>query len=122
MLGYSQLKPLDAALIIVALSLVWTLYRAHKDKNGLRHFNLFDLIMENGRVSRLASVFIGGTLVVSWIMVRLTLDGKMTEGYLGLYFAGVITPIVTKLFSPPPAPGVKTVEESKKTTTTVEAT
>lgn len=111
----------DAAGLVLVLLVLWSLYRAHKDKNGLRNFSLFDLVTENGRVSRLATVYVGGTLLVSWVMVKLTLDGKMTEGYLGLYFTGVIAPIISKLFSAPPPPSTTTLSETKVITKEVKA-
>ncbi len=121
MMYFPHLSSSDAFSLILALGIVWSLYRAHRDKNGLRDFNLFDLIMENGRVSKLAAVFMGGTLLISWIMVQLTIAGKMTEGYLGLYFAGVIAPVISKLFSPLP-PSTTTITETSKETKVVAGT
>ena len=94
------MRAADGALLIVALVVAWSFYRAHR--NAALTFNLFDLIMENGRVSKLACVFLGSFGVTSWIMVRLTLDGKMTEGYLTAFGALWIIPITAKLFSPAP--------------------
>ncbi len=94
------MRATDGALLIVALAIAWSMYRAHR--NAAFTFNLFDLIMDNGRVSRLACVFIGSFLVTSWIMVRLTIDGKMTEGYMAAFGALWIVPITAKLFSPAP--------------------
>lgn len=94
------MRATDGALIIIALVIAWAFYRAHRNADFT--FNVFDLIMENGRVSRLACVFLGSFIVTSWIMVRLTLDGKMTEGYLTSFGALWIIPITAKLFSPPP--------------------
>lgn len=95
------MRATDGALLIVALVVAWSFYRAHRDAR-MTSFNLFDLIMENGRVSKLACVFLGSFGVTSWLMVRLTLDGKMTEGYLTAYGALWIIPITAKLFSPAP--------------------
>lgn len=94
------MRALDGALLIVALCIAWSFYRAHR--NTTFAFNVFDILMENGRVSRLACVFMGSFVVTSWIMVRLTLDGKMTEGYLTAFGALWIIPITAKLFSPAP--------------------
>lgn len=81
------------------LIIVWTMYRAQRDKK-FKEFNLFDLLMEHGRLSRIACVFLGSFLTTSWIMVRLTLDGKMTEGYLAGYGALWVAPIVAKILGP----------------------
>lgn len=100
------MRAADAALLIIALVIAWSFYRAHRD--ATLTFNLFDLIMENGRVSKLAFVFLGSFGVTSWLMVRLTLDGKMTEGYLTAYGALWVIPITAKLFSPAPPNPEKT--------------
>jgi len=95
------MRATDAAILIVALVIAWSFYRAHKNANYT--FDLFDLVMENGRLSRLACVFMGSFAVSSWIMVRATVDGKMTEG-LFLAYGGVwVAPIIAKLFSIQPA-------------------
>lgn len=91
----------DAAPLIVALVIAWSFYRAHRDPNF--RFDLFDLLMENGRVSRLACVFLGSFLVSSWVIVRLTIDGKMNEGMFIAYGTVWVAPIIAKLFSTAPA-------------------
>ena len=92
------MRAADGAILIVALSVAWSLYRANRN---IAKFNLLDLIMENERVSKMACIAMGAFIVLSWIMVRLAIDGKMTEGYMGLYGALCFTPICAKLFSPP---------------------
>lgn len=108
----------DAALSIVLLLVTWSFYLAQKDPNI--SFNLFDLIMENGRVSKLAAAFVVGVLALTWIMIRLTVDGKMTEGYVGLYGTIVIAPVIAKLFSPAPPPNTTTTVQTGQTSATVQ--
>jgi uncharacterized membrane protein len=91
------MRAADAALLIVTLMLAWSFYRAHK--NPMLQLDLFDLVMSDGRVSRIAVAFMVTLCVTSWIMVRLTLDGKLTEGYFTGYGVMWIAPIVAKLFS-----------------------
>ena len=94
------MRATDAALLIISLVVAWSIYRAHR--NPEYQFSFFDLIMENGKLSRLACVFMGSFAVSSWIMVRATMDGKMTEG-LFLAYGGVwVAPILAKLFAPAP--------------------
>lgn len=108
----------DAALSVVLLLVTWSFYRAQRDPAFT--FNLFDLLMENGRVSKLATAFNVGVLALTWIMIRLTVDGKMTEGYVGLYGTIVIAPVIAKLFSPAPPPGTTTTVDTGATRTTVQ--
>ena len=99
------MRAADAALLIVALSIAWSIYRAQRNPDYT--FDLFDILMENGKLSRLACVFMGSFLVSSWIMIRLTFDAKMTEGMFMAYGTVWVAPIIAKLFSnttqnPPP--------------------
>ena len=93
------MRAIDGALMIVSLAIAWSLYRANRDENN---FNLMDILMEGGRVSRLACVFMGSFVVSSWIMVRMTSEGKMTEGLFMAYGTVWVAPIIAKLFSPAP--------------------
>lgn len=116
----NYLKHLDGLLTLLLFGLValgvW-FWRVHK--NPAIDFDFFDLILENGRISRIASVFIGSFAMTTWMMVRLTVDGKMTEGYFTTYSAAWIVPIVAKLFSPQASAGTTTV--STTSIKTVEA-
>ena len=82
-----------AVLLVVAISFVVMHRSAAK-------FNIFDLVMENARVSRLAVIVIAAFVVYSWVILRLTVEGKMTEGYLTMYGVTWIAPTIAKLFSP----------------------
>jgi len=93
------LRATDAALLIVALVITWSFYRAHK--NPQITFDLFDLLMESGRLSRIAVAFMATLVVTSWVIVRLTIEGKLTEGLFTAYVAAWVAPIVAKLFSGP---------------------
>lgn len=87
----------DAGILFVALLLVWSLYRAHRDVAS--SFNVLDLFMDRGRVSKMAFAFMTTLGVTSWIMVRLTTEGKLTEGYFAGYGVMWVAPLVAKLFS-----------------------
>jgi hypothetical protein len=98
------MRAADASLLIIALCIAWSLYRAHRNNAGqFANFNLLDLIMDNGRISRMACVFLACFGVLSWIMVRLTIENKMTEGYFMGYAGACFAPIIARLFSPAPA-------------------
>ena len=90
----------DAALLIVALVILWSFYRAQRNPNF--QFDLFDLLLENNKVSRIAFAFMTTLGCTTFMMIRLTIDGKLTEGYFGLYSAAWIAPIIAKLFAPAP--------------------
>ena len=90
----------DLMTTILGLMLVtigFAAWRLHL--NPENDFNVLDLLMENGRVSKAAVVMMGAFSLTSWMMVQLTLAGKMSEGYFGLYSAAWIAPVVIKLIT-----------------------
>lgn len=89
------MTPELAILGIVAVAIIWTIYRAHRDSSF--HFNLFDLLMENGKVSKISVAFMLTLGFSTWLMLHLTLHGKMTEGYFTTYGALWITPLVARV-------------------------
>lgn len=93
------MRILDAVVLVLMLLLAWSFYRAHKDPNS--EINIFDLIMADGRISKMAVAFITTLGVTSWIMVRLTTENKLTEGYFTAYGMMWVAPMIARLFSPP---------------------
>jgi len=112
------MKPADAVLLIGMLALMWSFYKAQK--NPAFSFDLFDLVMENGRLSKTAVAFMITLIVTSWVMLRLTLDGKLSDGIFMGYGAMWVAPLVAKLFSTVvPQAGTTTTTDSTKITTSV---
>lgn len=100
------MRATDAGMLIIVLMLAWSFYRAHKDP--AHQFNVFDLLLDSGKVSKMAFAFLVTLAVTSWIMIRLTVSGKLTEGYFTAYGLMWVAPLVAKLFSPAPAAGTIT--------------
>ncbi|HEX8610126.1 MAG TPA: hypothetical protein VF800_02465 [Telluria sp.] len=82
---------LAAAAALIALS-IWRAHRA----SGIS-FNAFDLIMEDGKVSKIALAFMLVLAVTTWIVVDLTIKGKLTEGYFTMYGSMWVIPLVAKV-------------------------
>ena len=113
------MRATDAALLIVALVIAWSFYRAHKsDKGVFLQFNLLDLLLENGRVSRIACAFMATLVVTSWVVIKLTIENKLTDVIFGAYLTAWVAPIVAKLFSPPSSTATATSTTSVSTTVT----
>lgn len=92
------MTPREWMLVILAaaiLSVLLSFWRAHR--NALIQFSAFDLIMENGKVSKIALAFMMVLGVTTWIMIYLTIQGKMTEGYFGAYGVMWVGPLVAKV-------------------------
>lgn len=82
---------------------------------------MLDLMMENGRVSKVSSVVMGAFCLHSWIMLDLELHSKMTEGYLTIYGATWVAPLLLKLYNAgqtDPAPTTTTATAAVVTTVT----
>lgn len=110
------MRATDGALLIVAMVIAWSFYRSHR--NPSIQFDLFDLLMENGRLSRIACAFMATLIVTSWVIIRLTVEGKLTEGLFTAYVAAWVAPIVAKLFSGPSSTATATSTSTVSTTTT----
>lgn len=99
----------DAMLAIGILAIIWSFYRAHRNPNF--DFSMFDLLMEHGRVSKVSCVFMGSFAATTWVIIRLALDGKLTEIFFAAYISAWVVPVVARMFSNPavaPLPSVTT--------------
>lgn len=90
------------AVIIIAIAFMLI----KRDRSVLSQLNLEDLLLgEDGKMSKAASVMMGAFAMTTWLMVYLTLNAKMTEGYLAIYVGAWIAPTVTRLIMvKPPEP------------------
>lgn len=101
--------PVVTGLFIV-LFVGLSLYKAHRDPNN--DINVFHLIMENGKISKIACVFIGAWGAMTYVFIGLFLQGKMTEGLFTAYGGLFILPLMARMFAGPaqvpvPPPEVK---------------
>lgn len=107
------MRIVDALLVVGALLIVLSIYRLQRDETSV--FNLLDLVMENGRLSRLAFAFIVTLAITSWIVVRLTLDKKMTEGFLWAYGTMWVAGIIAKMFGTSATSSSTTIQSTTTT-------
>lgn len=91
-------------LAVGLLLVIWSFIRAHR-RPGI-DFSLYDLILENGKVSKIAFTFMAAFAVTSWILIDLQLKGKMTEGYLTVYGAMWVASLMAKVLSNKQGPSV----------------
>lgn len=83
-------------LILVGVLVAYSFWKAHRDPSFVQ-FNIFDLIMHNGRLDKIAVIFMAVFVVTTWIMIDLQISGKMTEGYVTAYGVMWVTPLVAKV-------------------------
>lgn len=91
---------LAAAVVYIALVLM---KRSRSDSSRL---DLEDLLLgDDGKMSKAAAVMMGAFAMTTWLMIFLTLNNKMTEGYLAIYVGAWIAPSVARLITAPRAGG-----------------
>lgn len=79
---------MNLILVTVMSFIAISAWRFHRDKGHYANFNLVDLICtRDGRVSRPALMEMGVYVLMSWAFVTLTVTGKLSEWFAGLYVA-----------------------------------
>ena len=89
---------MPAILAIVVLTIIWSIYRLHRNPNV--EFQLFDLLMENNRVSKVSVIVMTAFLATTWAFItdcinRKGLDVALLAAYGGLWVA----PLLMKLYN-----------------------
>lgn len=107
---------MGAVLGVGLLLIVWSFYRIHQNPNV--DLNLFDLLLEGGRMSKISVAFMVAFCFSTWLMAYLALAGKMTEGYFGLYGTLWVGPLVARvIFNKQDFSTTETTKETTKTST-----
>lgn len=105
----------DGLLITIGLGILWSLVRAHR--NPAVDINLFDLVMENGRLSKVSVAYMVTLIVTSWVLIRAATDGKNLDIIFAAYGATWVTPLIAKILGGQPATTTTTVDTAKVTHT-----
>jgi hypothetical protein len=112
-------KLYDASFAIAMLLVIWSFYHAQRDPSN--NFNLFDLIIDGGKVSRIGFAYLVGLLVSSWVLIKMVEnEARNIDVVFSAYLAAWVIPIVSKLFSPPAPSGTVTTQTSATVTQTVD--
>lgn len=109
-------------LLLAALVIIRSLL--HKSNDRTSEINLDDLVLDTDpttgrqRMSIIRVLALGAFAFTIWMMVFLTLTGKMTEGYFTIFNAAWVAPLISQIIwgkKPPPA-GPSTVITGGDTT------
>lgn len=120
-----DLPPLSYTKIAMALALAGLLLLVvrslvARDRSEASRLNLEDMLLdETGHMSSLRVVMLGSFFLTSWVMVYLTLAGKLTEMYFAYYGGFWIIPIVARVIKGPAAVVESATVETTRTSTTV---
>ena len=107
------LAAIGVVLVVVGFSF-WLAQRRHPQ------FDFFDLIMENGRVSRIAVAFMLVLLVTTGVIINMALENTLTEGFFGLYIGAWVAPLVARVvFNRQDPPSSSTFTSTVEKTTVV---
>lgn len=82
-------------LVCVASLIIFSLWRAHISQTA--PFDFFDLLTENGRISKIAVAFMTVLGVSTWVIVDLQIKAHLTEGIFGMWLGAWVTPLVAKV-------------------------
>lgn len=118
-LAGNRMAVVFALAALAASAVIWRSLRRMHDADDI-NFDLRDLLMENGRVSKAACVMMGSFAATTWFFVYYALNGRMTEGYFGLYIGAWIAPVVARLFKNESADAPGKVTSKTTTETTLE--
>ncbi len=105
-------------LAVAAVLIAFSIWRAHRTSTNT--FDAFDLIMEEGKASKVALGFMLVLAVSTWVVIAQQISGKLSEGVFGLWLGAWVAPLVAKVvFNKPDAAGTTIttkIESTEKTT------
>jgi hypothetical protein len=86
------------------LSIIFAFWRAHKLRTD---FDIVDLVMQDGKISRIGTAFMLTLLVSSWVIINKQMKGELDSTTFSLWMAAWVGPlvarVVTNSFSTKPA-------------------
>lgn len=97
-LDFSKFDVVTAIFAIVLLIICYIVYRWNKDSEN--PFELKDLVMENGKASKLAFTWLGSFLIMTYGFVHMIIHNTLTDSYAALYSATWAAGIGLKMFAP----------------------
>lgn len=103
-----------AILACAVLAILWSLERKSNDRAS--RFSFDELLTEDGKTSKAACLMFGSFAVATWLIVFLTVNGKITEGYFTAYLGFYVAPAVARIIKGPDATNSSTVSTISSST------
>jgi len=94
-MNFAKIDPMLTGLCLVFIIIGLSFWRAQKRPDFA--FDLFDLIMENGKVSKIAAAFMLVLAVTTWVIVDQQIKGSLSNEMFGLYGGMWVLPLVAKV-------------------------
>jgi hypothetical protein len=92
-----NIEPLDAMLWISVLGIAYSFIIAARRKDF--RFNPFDLLMENGKLSKVSCAFMLAIGISTWVILKLLDQEKLTEGFYIAFLGTLVVPLLTKIIA-----------------------
>lgn len=89
---------MNLVLVLGVLAIGASVYRAQRDK-AFMQFNLFDLIMDDGKLSLLKCMAGTGFAVYTWAVVRWIIVGSVTTQDMREYAIACIAPVIVAVIA-----------------------
>jgi hypothetical protein len=102
---------MNVILVLVVIGIGISIWRAQRDKEN--RFNLFDLIMDEGRLSLLKCMAGTGFAVYTWAVIRWIITGSVTTQDMREYAIACIAPVLVAIISNAKARGQRPLQEAE---------
>ena len=97
-----NLIKLAMAVLLLLVVIYLTIILIKRSRSSSSNLDLEDLLLgDDDKISKAAFVMMGSFAMTTWLMIYLTLNAKMTEGYLSIYVGAWIVPTVVKMIKGP---------------------
>lgn len=94
-MNFAKIDPMLTALCVVFIVIGLSFWRAQKRADFA--FDLFDLIMEGGKVSKTAVAFMMVLCVTTWVIIDQQIKGALSSEMFGLYGGMWVLPLVARV-------------------------
>jgi len=115
----ARIDPMLTALVVIFVIVGLSFWRAQKRADFA--FDLFDLIMEGGKVSKTAVAFMMVLCVTTWVIIDQQIKGTLSAEVFGLYGGMWVLPLVARvIFNKTDMPVGTSITSMTSTTVTKE--
>lgn len=94
-MSLAKIDPMLTILFVVFIIIGLSFWRAQKRSDFA--FDLFDLIMEGGKVSKTAVAFMMVLCVTTWVIIDQQIKGALSAEMFGLYGGMWVLPLVARV-------------------------
>lgn len=94
-MNLSKIDPMLTVLFVIFIIIGLSFWRAQKRQDF--DFDLFDLVLESGKVSKTAVAFMIVLCVTTWVIIDQQIKGSLSSEMFGLYGGMWVLPLVARV-------------------------